>query len=270
MTTVPFPTDSNFADSHGDGRRERAARLVVDIDGFEGPLDLLLTLARDQKVDLANISMVQLADQYLAFIADARNRSLDLAAEYLVMAAWLAYLKSRILLPEPGDGEPNADDMAKAFVERLRALESMREAGAQIMARTLLGRDVFARGKPEGILAETKTDLDVTLYELLRAYASNLARNSDVPLTFEQSRLFSVDQALERLSSMMGMVPDWQDLRRFLPPDLREQLVCRSAVASTFAAILELARLGRVQIRQSEAFEPIYLRPTPDKRKAHG
>ena len=265
MTTVAFPSDSEI-----DRRRERTARLVVDIDGFEGPLDLLLALARDQKVDLANISMVQLADQYLEFISDARNRSLDLAAEYLVMSAWLAFLKSRILLPEPGDGEPSADDMAKAFVERLRALESMREAGMQIMARTLLGRDVFARGTPEGILAETTTDLDVSLYELLQAYAVNLARNSDVPLTFEHSQLFSVDQALERLSRTMGMVPDWQDLRRFLPNDLQEQLVRRSAVASTFAAILELARLGRVQIRQSKAFEPIYLRPTPEKGKSHG
>jgi segregation and condensation protein A len=265
MTTVAFPTQT-----HVENRHERAARLVVDIDGFEGPLDLLLTLARDQKVDLANISMVQLADQYLAFIADARNRSLDLAAEYLVMAAWLAYLKSRILLPEPGDGEPSADDMAKAFVERLRALESMREAGAQIMARSLLGRDVFARGRPEGITAETTTDLDVSLYELLQAYAANLARNSDVPLTFEQGQLFSVDQALERLSRMMGLAPEWQDLRRFLPPDLQEQLVRRSAMASTFAAILELARLGRVQIRQASAFAPIFLRSSSDKGGSNG
>ena len=263
--------DPIFQSDSGDRHpSEQPAKLVVDIDGFEGPLDLLLMLALNQKVDLANISMVQLADQYLAFISDARNRSLDLAAEYLVMAAWLAYLKSRILLPSPADEEPSAEEMAKAFVERLQALESMRHAGAQIMARSLLGRDVFARGAPEGVLTETRTDLDVSLYDLLQAYTSNAARNSDVPLTFEQSRLFSVDQALERLASLLGSVPDWQEFRRLLPPDLKEQLVRRSAVASTLAAILEFARLGRLQIRQSGAFAPIYLRPTPNEESNHG
>ncbi len=241
----------------------RDGDLIVDIDGFEGPLDVLLMLARSQKVDLKNISLLQLADQYLAFISAARKRSLDLAAEYLVMAAWLAYLKSRILLPEPVDEEPGAEDMATALVDRLRALEAMRNAGERLMARPILGRDVFGRGAAEGIMALTKTLLNVTLYDLLKTFAAHVQRKSDSPLTFEPMNLYSVEQALENLTRMLGLAPGWQKLQQFLPTELQDSMVLRSAVAATFAAALELARLGRVQIRQKETFGSLYLRPSP-------
>ena len=238
--------------------------LVVDLDGYEGPIDMLLTLAREQKVDLTHISILQLADQYLAFIAAARELKLEIAADYLVMAAWLAYLKSRLLLPEPQpDDEPSGSELAAALTYQLQRLEAMQQAGARLMARPQLGRDVFRRGAPEGIPVLRHTVYDATLFELLKAYGDGRARKESAVLHIEPAELYSMDDALQRLSQYLGRMPEWRTLASFLPPNLRLGLVSRSAIAATFAASLELVREGRVQIRQDKSFGPIYLRSPP-------
>ena len=235
-------------------------RLVLDLDGFEGPIDVLLTLARDQKVDLAKISILELADQYLSFIQRARHLRLEIAADYLVMAAWLAYLKSRLLLPEPEDGgEPTGAELAAALAFQLQRLESMQQAGATLMARPRLGQDFFRRGAPEGIRIVSRTVYDVSLYDLLKAYGDQRARRKDTALHIAPTELYSMDDALRRLGEMLGKVPDWRLLAAFLPAGLKG-LVFRSAVAATFAATLELVRSGLAEIRQDGAFGPIYLK----------
>lgn len=240
---------------------------VVDIDGYEGPLDVLLSLARDQKVDLKQISVLQLANQYLAFVAEARRLDLELAAEYLVMAAWLAYLKSRLLLPEPpGAEEPSGEAMAAALTFQLERLEAMREAGQHLMARDQLGQDFFPRGQPERFGGNTLTVVRVDLYELLKAYGAHLRRREGArPLRIEPHDLYSVEEALRRLRQNLGQAPNWESLWRYLPPGTLEglrqgKLSARSALAATFAASLELARVGGVKLRQSKPFGPIYLR----------
>lgn len=247
-----------------DPERLAEAQLVLDLDGFEGPIDLLLNLARDQKVDLARLSILQLADQYLAFVEKVRRLNLEIAAEYLVMAAWLAYLKSRLLLPEPGGGEeePTGAEMAAALAFQLRRLEAMKEAGARLMARPLLGREVFARGAPDGVEVVSKSVWDVTLHDLLKAYADHRRRTAVKTLKIEAPDLYSVDDALKRLREMLGRMPDWTMLVRFLPPGLHDALVLRSAIASTFVATLELAKEGHIDLRQDGgAFGPIYVKP---------
>ena len=240
------------------------SELVVDLDGYEGPIDVLLTLAREQKVDLTRISILQLADQYLAFIAVARELKLEIAADYLVMAAWLAYLKSRLLLPEPQpDDEPSGSELAAALTYQLQRLEAMQQAGARLMARPQLGRDVFRRGAPEGIPVLRHTVYDATLFELLKAYGDGRARKESAVLHIEPAELYSMDDALQRLSQYLGRMPEWRTLASFLPPNLRLGLVSRSAIAATFAASLELVREGRAQIRQDRSFGPIYLRSPP-------
>ena len=237
-------------------------RMVVDLDGYEGPLDVLLDLARTQKVDLATISILDLAEQYLNFIAELSRVKLEIAADYLVMAAWLAYLKSRLLLPvEAGtDEEPTGAEMAEALAFRLRRLEAMREAGQKILSLPQLRHDVFPRGAPEGFAVVTHTVHEVSLFELLKAYAGQKTRVRAGPLSIQPSDLFSVDQALKRLQDVIGRIPDWHVLNSFLPPDLRPGLSVRSALAATFAASLELAKSGAAQLRQEEAFGPIYVR----------
>lgn len=242
---------------------------VVDLEGFEGPLDLLLTLAREQKVDLTQISIVRLAEQYLDFVAAVRHADLELAAEYLVMAAWLAYLKSRLLLPPqagPAD-EPSPEDLAARLAFQLRRLEAMREAGADLLRRPRLGIDVFARGRPEPIEVNTETVFHASLYDLLRAYGRWHARNREAPvLQVAPSALDSVEKALERLRRGLGRSPGWESLSRYLPPAILgrldgDSLVARSGIASTFAAALELVREGEVALRQTSPFGPIFLRP---------
>ena len=239
------------------------SQLLVDLDGFEGPIDVLLALARDQKVDLTKISILQLADQYLAFVARARSVRLELAADYLVMAAWLAYLKSRLLLPvsEVPDEEPTGAEMAAALAFQLRRLEAMQDAGTRLFARSLLGRDVFARGAPEKVEVVSDIHYETKLYELLRAYG-DIRNKSDsaAPLEIAQAELYSVEVALERLRDHLGRIPDWQTLLSFLPPGLQDSLVMRSAVAATFVASLEMVREGKLQIRQSGHFQEIFLR----------
>jgi len=240
------------------------SELVVDLDGYEGPIDMLLALAREQKVDLTRISILQLADQYLAFIAAARQLKLEIAADYLVMAAWLAYLKSRLLLPEPQpDDEPSGSELAAALTYQLQRLEAMQQAGARLMARPQLGRDVFQRGAPEGIPVVRHHVYDATLFELLKAYGDGRARAESSVLHIAPAELYSMDDALQRLAPFLGRMPEWRTLASFLPPNLRLGLVSRSAIAATFAASLELVREGKAQIRQDKNFGPIYLRSPP-------
>lgn len=236
---------------------------VVDLDGYEGPIDVLLTLARNQKVDLARISILHLAEQYLAFITSARGVRIEIAAEYLVMAAWLAYLKSRLLLPEtePDDGGPSGTELAEALTFQLRRLESMQQAGLRIMARPRLGREVFQRGAPEGIEVVKTPVFKVSLFDLLKAYGDNRRRIDGSRLRIEPSSLFNIADAIERLKGLLGEMTDWHALMSFLPRGLSEDvLVFRSAVAATFAASLELARTGAVELRQTSSFGPIHLR----------
>ncbi|MFQ5953650.1 MAG: segregation and condensation protein A [Kiloniellales bacterium] len=252
-----------------DPPRRPVGQLVLDLDGFEGPIDVLLVLAREQKVDLARISILQLADQYLDFIRQARGLRLELAADYLVMAAWLAYLKSRLLLPEPqGPDEPSGEEMAAMLAFQLRRLEAMRDLAARLMARPRLGRDVFARGAPEGLATVDRSVYQASLFELLAAYADQRRRTESARLEVEPSPLYSVDDALHWLTDLIGRMPDWEAMTTFLPPDLQDGLIWRSAVASTFAASLELAKQGRLQLRQAAPFGPLYLRTRARLRAA--
>ncbi len=236
--------------------------LLIDVDGFEGPLDVLLTLARAQKVDLRQVSILQLAEQYLAFVAEARKLRLELAADYLVTAAWLAYLKSRLLLPveEKAEDEVDADEMAARLAFQLQRLEAMRKAAAALFGRDQLGRDVFARGLPETVIVEKRIDWKCSLIDLLGSYAKINSKGSYRPLHVERAKAYAMEEALTRLRSVIGETPNWTRLEMFLPQDWRNSQMTRSAIASTFAASLELAREGQISLRQTEVFGPIYLR----------
>ncbi|HEY5210613.1 MAG TPA: ScpA family protein [Stellaceae bacterium] len=254
---------STFEEEHPREASEDA-ELVVDLEGYEGPIDVLLSLAREQKVDLTKISILALADQYLAFIASARRLRLEIAADYLVMAAWLAYLKSRLLLPEPpGPEEPSGEELAAALTHQLLRLEAMREVGARLMALPRLDRDVFGRGAPEGLPRKLLPRYEATLLELLRAYGEQRQRRENAVLHIIPAELYSMDDALERLRRVLGRTPEWRTLASFLPAGLGYGLIGRSAIAATFAASLELARTGKLEIRQDRAFGPILLRSLP-------
>ncbi len=241
------------------------ADLVVDLDGYEGPIDVLLALAREQKVDLIHISILKLADQFLAFIAAARRLKLELAADYLVMAAWLAYLKSRLLLPQPPvPDEPSGEELAAALAQQLQRLEAMQQAGIRLMARPQLGRDVFRRGAPEGLPRVLVPVWDVSLYDLLKGYGDGRQRKEGAVLHISPPELQSMDDALQRLSRMLGRIPDWRSLMSFLPPVGGGGIVWRSAIAATFTASLELVRSGKLQLRQDSPFGTIYLRSPPE------
>ena len=241
--------------------------LVVDVEGFEGPLDLLLTLARQQKVDLAKISVLALAEQYLVFIEEARKLRLELAADYLVMAAWLAYLKSRLLLPEPAtpDG-PSAEDMANALAWRLKRLEAFREAANQLMQRPQLQRDVFQRGAPEPIADIKRPQWTATLYDLLSAYAKQRQQSAFTHVQFKKRNVWALQEARELLERMIGAADDWSRLDQFLVEYLVEPAMRATVFASSLAATLELVREGHLEVHQQSAFAPIYLR----KRDAAG
>jgi segregation and condensation protein A len=235
--------------------------LVVDLEGFEGPLDLLLHLARSQRVDLARISVLSLAEQYLAFIDSARRIRLELAADYLVMAAWLAYLKSRLLIPQPkNDNELSGEEMAAQLAFRLKRLEAMREAATRLVNRNRLGRDVFARGAPEHTVVERTSVYSATLYDLLTAYAAQRQRQSITQVTIAKRRVWSLADARSILTRMIGEIADWTALDTFLLRYLADPRERVTAVASAFAASLELVREGRVEIRQEKPFAPIYMR----------
>jgi segregation and condensation protein A len=245
--------------------------LVVTVDGFEGPLDLLLALARTQKVDIAKISVLKLAEQYLEFIEEAKRINLELAADYLVMAAWLAYLKSRLVLPQERgpDGEPTADEMAARLRWRLQRLDAMRAAAVRLMGRDRLDRDVFGRGDPEPVnVVKLRTYKD-TLYDLLTAYATDRARRlggkAYQPVI---APVLQIEEARERLERMLGRIADWSGLSRLLPPDWQGKGRRRSALASTLLACLELARDGKVELSQGAPFAEIYVRDRAELRPA--
>ena len=242
--------------------RLQAEALIVDVTGFEGPLDLLLTLSRTQKVDLRRISVLQLAEQYLGFVTKARDLRIELAADYLVMAAWLAFLKSRLLLPpEPGEAGPSAEDLAAHLAFQLERLAAMREAAARLMARDQLGRDFFARGRPEEISTSTEVTYEATLIDLMRAYARLRTRDEFRPYAFDRHDVFTMEQALERMRGLLGYAGDWAELTQFLPEGWDSNPARRrSATAAHFAAILEMAKRGQVKIRQGEVFAPIQIR----------
>lgn len=245
--------------------RRAAEALIVDVAGFEGPLDLLLALSRTQKVDLRQISILALAEQYLAFVARARALRIELAADYLVMAAWLAYLKSRLLLPpDPAAEGPTAEDLAAQLAFRLERLEAMRAAAARLMALPRLGRDRFARGAPEGLAEARSLRLTATLLDLLRAYARVRTRDAFRPYVLDREAVLTMEEALEALRARLGLAGDWRELASFLPEDWRvEPARRRSATAATFAAALELVRQGAAEIAQSEPFGPLRLRRRP-------
>jgi segregation and condensation protein A len=234
-------------------------RLQLDIDGWEGPLDLLLTLARAQKVDLAKISILALTDQYLAFIADARRLRLEIAADYLVMAAWLAYLKSCLLLPKDPEVEPGPDELALRLQLRLQRLDAMREAGARLMGRDRVGRDVFLRARPEGLPLVRKARWQATLYDLIAAYGSVRVRGEPVVHIVARRPVMTLEEALVRLERMVGATPGWSELQSYVP-ETQDPAYRRSALASSFVATLELARLGRVQLAQDAPFAPLMVR----------
>ena len=249
----------------------KADALLLNIDGYEGPLDVLLELARTQKVDLTKISILQLVQQYLAFVERAKHMNLELAAEYLVMAAWLTYLKSRLLLPQEDSEETHsAEEMAEALQFQLRRLEAMQKAAADLGKLPQLGREVFVRGAPEGLSVRVRHVWNSDLIDLLRAYGAIKKRSEkeahyDLP-TFE---LMSAERAMERVRRMLGQLPKgergtvWATLESFMPPKGSNQLFTRSSLASTLTAMLELAKQGKVEVKQDGLFRPIYMRGLP-------
>ena len=251
------------ADAVAQRRAEEA--LIVDVDGFEGPLDLLLTLARTQKVDLMKISVLHLAEQYLVFVEQARKLRIELAADYLVMAAWLAFLKSRLLLPPDPEAEgPSAEEMAAHLAFQLERLDAMRQVAARLMGRDRLGLNRFQRGAPETVSRKRRTEWHAGLIDLMRAYARLKTRDEFRPYAFDRRDIYSMEQALDRLRQLVGFAGDWTDLSDFLPDgwDVHGSRR-RSATAATFAASLELARQGTLEIRQDDTFSPITIRRKP-------
>jgi len=247
-----------------------AERLMLDLDGFEGPLDLLLELARDQKVDIIRISILELAEQYLTFINTARELRLELAADYLVMAAWLAYLKSRLLLPkqESDEEELSAEEMAELLAFQLKRLEAMKAVGEKLLERPNLGRDFFGRGDPEEVRVTTASVYDASLYDLLKAYAQIMLTSESKTLEIEAFDLYAMDDAIRRLRDLFGrrVVPTWTKLLEFMPHGLGTPLKARSALAAHFVASLEMCRDGELEISQEQVFGPIMLR-SPQKRR---
>ena len=241
------------------------AALIVDVEGFEGPLDLLLMLARQQKVDLARISILALADQYLAFIEEARRVRLELAADYLVMAAWLAYLKSRLLLPvAEGELGPSAEDMATALALRLRRLEAIRVAADRLISRPQLGRDVFGRGAPEPIADIKRPEWTATLYDLLTAYAAQRQKSALAHVRFAPRTVWSLAEARDALERLLGISQDWSRLDQYLINYVVEPSMRATVMASSFAAVLEMVREGALEVHQHQAFAPIFLRKRAD------
>lgn len=249
-------------DNSQDERVSSDPQLTVDVAGFEGPLDLLLELSRRQKVDLSKISILALAVQYIEFIEEVRKLRIELAADYLVMAAWLAFLKSKLLLPveETQEDEISGEEMAAMLAFRLKRLEAMREAGKRLVNRNRLGRDFFVRGVPEPIYIERNKEYSATLYDLLSAYATQRQRQSVSEVTISKREVWSLADAREILTKLVGELADWTSLDAFLMPYIPTPELRNSAIASSFAAALELVREGKLKIRQEKAFAPLYLK----------
>lgn len=259
-----------FESSVPDYKRYRAPvqlSLFLDLDGFEGPIDVLLTLARDQKVDLAKISILQLAEQYIRFINQAQSMNLELAADYLVMAAWLAYLKSRLLLPEDAhDDAPSSEEMAEFLRWQLQHLQAMQQAGENLMARPRLYQDVFPRGERQRTAIHKVPVFNLTLYDLLRAYGDFRVKAEHQTLKILDTELFSVEDAIARLRGLVGHVPDWRTLMSFFPAAAADPLTHRSMVAANFVASLQLVKDGDIHLRQDDRFGPIYLKSREDRK----
>lgn len=239
-----------------------AEALIVDVDGFEGPLDLLLTLSRTQKVDLRKVSVLQLARQYLAFVEQAKTLRLELAADYLVMAAWLAFLKSRLLLPpDPTEEGPSGEELAAHLAFQLERLQAMRDCAARLMGRDQLGRDFFARGQAETVERVKRVTYTATLLDLMQGYARIRTRDDFRPFILDRDSVFTMEQALERMRPLIGYAGNWTDILSYLPEGWdKDPVKLRSATAATFAASLELVKEGHLEMRQSESFAPIQLR----------
>jgi segregation and condensation protein A len=233
--------------------------LKIDIDGWEGPLDLLLALARNQKVDLRAISILELVEQYLSFVNEARALRLELAADYLVMAAWLAYLKSALLLPRDPEETPGPEELALRLQLRLERLNAMREAGARLVARDRLGRDTFLRGGPEGLRVVRKGRYEAEIYDLIAAYGRISARTRPVMHVVAVRDVMTLEEAIDRVSALIGARIEWSAIESFLPEGASGSYR-KSALASSFVAALELARQGRLELRQKSAFAPLYLK----------
>ena len=251
--------------------RLESEQLLLYLGDFDGPIDMLLALARDQKVDLTKISILALATQYLDFIEKARALRLEVAADYLVMAAWLAYLKSRLLIPqeENKQAEPSAQDLADALQFQLRRLEAMRKVANDLFNLPRLGFNVFGRGEPEGLRTEYIAKYDMTFYDLLKAYGDIKQRQSNSVYKLNPVKLFSVEEAIDRVTNMLGGIPkEWVSLFMFLPGGLNDRIVKRSAVASTFGGALEMAKRGLIQIQQEKNYGPIYIRKPGEDRDA--
>ena len=245
------------------GAAPRDEALYLELDGWEGPLDLLLDLARRQKVNLKAISILALVDQYLTYIERAELLKLEIAADYLVMAAWLAYLKSALLLPKDEQEDPSPDELALRLQLRLQRLGAMREAAARLLARDRVGRDVFVRGAPEGLRIDRKNAWRCEWFDLVSAYGQLKARTEPVVHMVRDRMVMTLESALERVSSMLGIRLAWMELREFLPAtddQWTDPRLARSALASSFVAALELARLGKAELRQEETFGPLHLR----------
>ena len=240
------------------------ADLVVSLDGFDGPIDLLLSLAREQKVDLCKLAILPLAEQYLKYISEARRLRLEVAADYLVMAAWLAFLKSRLLLPEPEQVKDEVDPvaMAEALKFQLLRLEAMQKAARQIQDRPQLGSDIFLRGLPEPVEIEEKPVYFLPIQDLLTAISAPSRRRKPETYSIMHTRLYSLEESVARLRHLLGGMPSWTILQSYLPDVLtaEEALEIRSALASTFAATLELVKNGELEVSQEGSFAPIYLR----------
>ncbi|MCD2315600.1 segregation/condensation protein A [Sphingomonas sp. IC-11] len=234
-------------------------QLTLDLEGWEGPLDLLLNLARAQKVDLKQISILALVEQYLVYVEQARTLKLELAADYLVMAAWLAYLKSALLLPRDPAVEPSPEELALRLQLRLERLSAMREAGARLMARDRLGRDVFRRGAPEGLRRVRKANWSAGIFDLISAYGQVSARTRPVMHVVHDREVMTLEAAIARVAALIGTAIDWAAIQSFLPEGAAGSFR-RSALASSFLAALELARQGKLELQQRGPFEPLYLR----------
>ena len=242
--------------------RVAAETLIVDVDGFEGPLDLLLSLSRAQKVDLRKISVLDLAVQYLGFIEKARELRIELAADYLVMAAWLAFLKSRLLLPpDPTMAGPTGDELAAHLAFQLERLQAMRDAAAKLMARDRLGRDRFVRGVTEDVTRRKTVNYSANLLDLMQGYARIRTRDDFRPFVMDRDSVFTMEQALQRMRGLIGFTGHWTDILSYLPDGWTDDpKKRRSATASTFAASLELAKEGKIVIRQDKIFSPIQIK----------
>ncbi len=252
--------------------KERSAgeQLLLRLGDFDGPIDMLLSLARDQKVDLAKISILALANQYIDFIEKARELRLEIAADYLVMAAWLAYLKSRLLIPEEElkQAEPSAQELAEALQFQLRRLEAMRKLANDLFRLPRLGYNVFGRGEPEGLHTSYISKYEMTLYDLLKAYGDIEQRQQNSVYKLAPVKLFSLEEAIARLETMLGKIPqEWVSLFMFLPGGIQEKIVKRSAVASTFGGALEMAKRGLIELQQEKNYAPIYIRRPSDKKE---